>query len=78
MFEEMIYNIKVDTVKYLFHVQIQKAPERERIAKETATNYDGDDSLKKEPVVKEKKAGRNDPCPCGSGKKFKNCCGRLQ
>jgi len=78
MFEEMIYNIKVDTVKYLFHVQIQKAPERERIAKETSTNYDGDDSLKKEPVVKEKKAGRNDPCPCGSGKKFKNCCGRLQ
>lgn len=78
MFEEMIYNIKVDTVKYLFHVQIQKAPERERVVEETATNYDEDDSIRKEPVVKEHKVGRNDPCPCGSGKKYKNCCGRLQ
>lgn len=78
MFEEMIYNIKVDTIKYLFHVQIQKAPERERVAEETATNYDGDESIAKEPVVREQKVGRNDPCPCGSGKKYKNCCGRLQ
>lgn len=78
MFEEMIYNIKVDTIKYLFHVQIQKAPERERVAQETATNYDGDESSAKEPVVREQKVGRNDPCPCGSGKKYKNCCGRLQ
>jgi len=75
MFEEMIYNIKLDTAKYLFHVQIERAPERERVAKETSTNYD--DSLKQEPVKKEKKAGRNDACPCGSGKKFKNCCGRM-
>ena len=74
MFEEMIYNIKLDTVKYLFHVKIERAPERERVAKETSTNYD--DTLKKEPVKKEKKAGRNDVCPCGSGKKFKNCCGK--
>lgn len=74
MFEEMIYNIKIDTVKYLFHVKIERAPERERVAKETSTNYD--DTVKKEPIRKEKKAGRNDPCPCGSGKKFKNCCGR--
>jgi len=78
MFEEMIESIKVDTIKYLFHVQIQKAPERERVAEETATNYDEDDSNRKEPVVKENKVGRNDPCPCGSGKKYKNCCGRLQ
>ena len=74
MFEEMIYNIKVDTVKYLYHVQSQRTPERERVAKETATNYD--DSVKQEPVRKEHKVGRNDPCPCGSGKKYKNCCGR--
>jgi len=78
MFEEMIYNIKVETVRYLFHVQIQKAPERERIAKETSTNYDDSESIKQEPVKKEKKAGRNDPCPCGSGKKYKNCCGRFE
>ncbi|MFA6939661.1 MAG: preprotein translocase subunit SecA [Clostridiaceae bacterium] len=74
MFEEMVYNIKVDTVKYLAHVQLQKAPERERVAKETGTNQD--DSVKKKPIVKKDKIGRNDPCPCGSGKKYKNCCGR--
>jgi preprotein translocase subunit SecA len=75
MFDEMIYNIKVDTVRYLFHVQIEKAPERERVVQETVTNHT-DDSVKHEPVKKEKKVGRNDPCPCGSGKKYKNCCGR--
>ncbi|MDP4090092.1 MAG: preprotein translocase subunit SecA [Bacillota bacterium] len=75
MFNEMIYNIKTDTVRYLYRVQMEKAPERERVAKETGTS--ADDSLKKEPVKKEKKVGRNDPCPCGSGKKYKNCCGRL-
>ncbi len=46
MFEEMIYNIKVDTVRYLFHVEVEKAPEREKVAKETSTNYD-EDSVKK-------------------------------
>ena len=77
MFDEMIYNIKVETIKYLFHVQIQRAPERERVAKETTTNYDGGNgSTKKEPIRRENKVGRNDPCPCGSGKKYKNCCGR--
>lgn len=74
MFDEMIYNIKTDTVRYLYHVQIERAPERERVVQETATNHD--DSLQKEPVKKEKKVGRNDPCSCGSGRKYKNCCGR--
>lgn len=75
MFNEMIFNIKVDTIKYLFHVQIQKTPERERVVKETATNYS--DSETSEPIRRtEEKIGRNDPCPCGSGKKYKNCCGR--
>jgi preprotein translocase subunit SecA len=78
MFDEMINNIKIETLKYLFHVQIQKAPERERIVKETHTNQGGDDSLKKKPIKKEKTVGRNDPCPCGSGKKYKNCCGRFE
>ncbi|BDR65933.1 protein translocase subunit SecA [Clostridium tetani] len=76
MFDEMIYNIKVDTVRYLFRVQIKKAPEREQVAKETSTNQGGDDTLKKQPIKKEPKIGRNDLCPCGSGKKYKNCCGR--
>jgi preprotein translocase subunit SecA len=75
MFDEMIYNIKVDTVKYLFHVQIERAPEREKVAVETSTNVD--DSLPKKPITNDKKIGRNDPCTCGSGKKYKNCCGRL-
>jgi preprotein translocase subunit SecA len=75
MFEEMIFNIKIDTVKYLFHVQIERAPEREKVAVETSTNVD--DSLPKKPVTNDKKVGRNDSCPCGSGKKYKNCCGRL-
>ncbi|APH18632.1 preprotein translocase subunit SecA [Clostridium botulinum] len=76
MFEEMIYNIKVDTVRYLFHVEVEKAPEREKVAKETSTNYD-EDSVKKQPIKKENRIGRNDICPCGSGKKYKNCCGRM-
>ena len=42
------------------------------------TNQEGDDSIKKEPVKKEKTTGRNDLCPCGSGKKYKNCCGRFE
>ncbi|WP_291636995.1 preprotein translocase subunit SecA [Clostridium sp.] len=74
MFAEMIDNIKIEAVKYLFHVQIEKAPEREMVAKITSTNHDN--SIKKEPNKKESKPGRNDECSCGSGKKYKNCCGR--
>ncbi len=74
MFAEMIENIKTETVKYLFHVQIEKAPEREMVSKITSTNHD--DSIKNEPAKKETKQGRNDECSCGSGKKYKNCCGR--
>jgi len=73
MFEQMIYNIKVETVKFLFHVQIEKAPEREQVVEQIFTNQD--DSLTQAPVRKEVKVGRNDLCPCGSGKKYKNCHG---
>ncbi|SUY46689.1 preprotein translocase, SecA subunit [Clostridium putrefaciens] len=75
MFEEMIYNIKHDTVRYLLQVQAERAPEREKVVKEVSTNYE-DSSVRKEPIKKEEKIGRNDPCNCGSGKKYKNCCGR--
>ncbi|MBB6630979.1 preprotein translocase subunit SecA [Clostridium algidicarnis] len=75
MFEEMIYNIKHDTVRYLLQVQAERAPEREKVVKEVSTNYE-DSSVRKEPIKKEEKIGRNDPCKCGSGKKYKNCCGR--
>ena len=78
MFEEMIENIKLDTVKYIFHVQMERAPERERVAKETGASHAGSssESAKQQPVRKKVEIGRNDPCPCGSGKKYKNCCGR--
>ena len=79
MFDEMIQNIKLDTVKFLFHVQMEKAPERERVAKETSASHAGADdksSSKREPVRKKVEIGRNELCPCGSGKKYKNCCGR--
>ena len=78
MFEEMIQGIKVDTVRYLYHIEIEKKEpqiERERVAVETTTNYD--EAAANEPKKRtEPKIGRNDPCPCGSGQKYKNCCGR--
>ncbi|WP_040192740.1 preprotein translocase subunit SecA [Clostridium culturomicium] len=74
MFAEMIDNIKEETVKYLFHVKLEKAPEREQVAEITSTNEDT--SAKKEPIKKQSKPNRNDACPCGSGRKYKNCCGR--
>ncbi len=73
MFEEMISAIKEDTVRHLFHVVPQSKIERTEVAKPTAENLGGDGSVKKQPV-KKAKIGRNDPCPCGSGKKYKNCC----
>ncbi|MBU5488878.1 preprotein translocase subunit SecA [Clostridium sp. MSJ-8] len=80
MFAEMIESIKIDTVKYLFHVQIEKAPARERVAKETAAVHasagGSEEPAKREPIRKEREIGRNELCPCGSGKKYKNCCGR--
>ena len=75
MFDEMTAAIEEDTVKLLMHVRIEQKIEREEVAKVTGTNKD--DSLAKAPVRREnKKIQRNDPCPCGSGQKYKNCCGR--
>jgi preprotein translocase subunit SecA len=75
MFDEMSKNIKEDTVRLLFHVHIEEKVEREQVAKVTGTNKD--DTIAKAPVKRvEAKVYPNDPCPCGSGKKFKNCHGR--
>ena len=75
MFNEMTASIQEDTVKMLMHVKIEQKVEREEVAKVTGTNRD--DSAKKGPVRRASaKIGRNDPCPCGSGKKYKMCCGR--
>ncbi|MBQ6392534.1 MAG: SEC-C domain-containing protein, partial [Eubacterium sp.] len=77
MFEEMTRNITHDTVTALMHVEIQHNVEREQVAKATGTNKD--DSVAKGPYRrKQPKVGRNDPCPCGSGKKYKQCCGRFE
>ncbi len=75
MFDEMTQNIKEETVRLLFHVRIEQKVEREQVAKVTGTNKD--DSLQKAPVKREAvKIYPNAPCPCGSGKKYKQCCGR--
>jgi preprotein translocase subunit SecA len=74
MFDEMIYSIKEDTLRFLCRLKPEKEVKRERVAKETSTNYD--ESVKKTPIKKQKEVGRNEPCPCGSGKKYKHCCGK--
>ncbi len=74
MFEEMIDSIKEETVMYLFHVVPQAQVQRVQVAKPTSESAGGDGTVKKKPIVKKAKVGRNDPCPCGSGKKYKNCC----
>ena len=77
MFDTMIANIQEDTVRYLFHVKVEQKVEREEVAKVTGTNKD--ESLQKAPKKRaEDKVYPNDPCPCGSGKKYKQCCGRLK
>ncbi len=74
MFDEMIAEIKEDTVRFLFRVKAGANMERKQVAKPVAENHGGDGSVQKKPVVKGEKVGRNDPCPCGSGKKYKQCC----
>ena len=77
MFEEMISAIQSETVRRLYSVRLKKDEEikRERVAKGMTESVGGDGTVKKQPR-RVQKIGRNDPCPCGSGKKYKNCCGR--
>ena len=75
MFDEMIAGFHVDTIRLLYHVQVEQKVEREQVAKVTGTNKD--ESAAKAPKKREHaKVYPNDPCPCGSGKKYKQCCGR--
>ena len=75
MFDAMVESIREETIRLLFTIQVNngQAPQRERVAEPTQTSGDG--SLANTPKKAGKKTGRNDPCPCGSGKKYKNCCG---
>ena len=75
MFDAMSAGIQEDTVRLLFHVKVEQKVEREEVAKVTGTNKD--ESGPRAPKKRaEQKIYPNDPCPCGSGKKYKQCCGR--
>ncbi|MBQ8080535.1 MAG: SEC-C domain-containing protein, partial [Clostridia bacterium] len=77
MFEEMVHLIREDTVRTLCQARIERAQERRAVAR--ATQERGSEPVQEaphNPVKAAKKIGRNDPCPCGSGKKYKNCCGK--
>ena len=77
MFDAMTANIKEETVRMLYRVKLEQKVEREQVAKVTGTNKD--DSVARKPVVKkEARIYPNDPCPCGSGRKYKQCCGRIK
>lgn len=76
MFDAMTGAITEDTVRLLMHIQVEQKVEREQVAKVTGTNKDEGASVKGPVKRTEKKVYPNDPCPCGSGRKYKNCCGR--
>ncbi|MBC5787460.1 MULTISPECIES: preprotein translocase subunit SecA [Clostridiaceae] len=78
MFDDMIASIKEDTVRLLLTVRIrsEEEPKREQVAKPTGTSGGSDTGAVSNQPVRKTKVGRNDPCPCGSGKKYKKCCGR--
>ena len=76
MFDEMTQAITEDTVRLLMHIQVEEKVEREQVAKVTGTNKDEGSSVKGPVKRTDKKIYPNDLCPCGSGKKYKNCCGR--
>ena len=77
MFEEMTNGIREGTVDFVLQARIRKEEpvERKQTVKITSTSGSSDGTLKKEPKKADKKPGRNAPCPCGSGKKYKKCCG---
>lgn len=80
MFERMIAAIQEETLRRIFlaRIQVGSTVKRERVAKVTGESAGNDGTVKKQPVKKGHKVGRNDPCPCGSGKKYKKCCGRFE
>ncbi len=76
MFNSMISSIQEDTVRMLYHVHVEQKIEREQVAKVTGTNKDDSAARRNRFSEKKIKYIPNDPCPCGSGKKYKQCCGR--
>jgi preprotein translocase subunit SecA len=76
MFNAMTESIREETVKTIYRVRPQRKMERKQVAKITGTSGGEAPAKPKTVVRKNKKIGRNDPCPCGSGKKYKKCCGK--
>lgn len=77
MFQAMIDAIQDDVVRYIYRVNVVAQPKVENRLENASTNNPGEgDDIKKQPLVKGETTGRNDLCPCGSGKKYKNCCGQ--
>ena len=77
MFEELNHLIREDTVRRVYQSKVQVTPERVQTAKPVEARLAGDGPRQPRRVKASEKVGRNDPCPCGSGKKYKNCCGRV-
>ena len=76
MFETLISNIEDEAVIFVSRAQLRDNLQREEVAKPTGTSGGAEETSKRKPVVnKNAKVGRNDPCPCGSGRKYKHCCG---
>ena len=75
LYEKMLENIDKYITLYLLRAEIRQNVERKQVVKPTGTNR-SDETAKVHTKVKKEKIGRNDPCPCGSGKKYKNCCGK--
>ena len=75
MFEQMVHEIKLETVRLIYRARLNIEQKREQVAKPIVASH-GDEEVKKKPVKAGEKIGRNDPCPCGSGLKYKKCCGK--
>ena len=78
MFEEMVRLIQEDTIRRLYFTVLAKPMERTQVAKPTTESHGETAEQSKKPAKSAAKVGRNDPCPCGSGKKYKNCCGKAE
>ena len=74
MFDEKVRLIREDTLRRLYQARVERAPERRQVAQPVEAKVAGDGP--RQPQKSDKKVGRNDPCPCGSGKKYKHCCGK--
>ena len=75
LFTNMVASINEDVLRYVIRAQVQDHQQREEVAKPIATKSGKEDNTSKREPVRKEKIGRNDPCPCGSGKKYKQCCG---